>query len=381
MRGPARRPGGDRLKSLVFWAGGPGDLARRRRQEGATLLLWDERAEASLQEAAVPFEPARRGLGPEAAREIENAVRTWARVWGRRPLVDGRSFRELFEWKGTSLWWMAESFFRTSTEATACVRQAETFLRILEVEAPQEVESVGLPARDALLLERAATARGVLYHGRSRAPAPRPRSWPSWLRLWWRRPRPWPPARPASFVLVADPDGSPTEAPASETMAVVPLAALRDGETATARRETAMARHRFDQAFRDLQGSPGVHEAFTHRGVPFYDLCARDLRDLLRVALPRAVHLFEQMASLLGASSPQAVALRVASRDERRTLLAACHSAGVPTVLLRTEDGEEPERLDGGPQPDLVLAWNGSARPEDLGEALREAVRASVRDA
>ena len=87
-------------------------------------------------------------------------MRTWARVWGRRPLVDGRSFREMLEWKGASLWWMAEAFFASARGAPACVRLVETWLRILEAEAPDEVEAVGLPARESVLLERAATSRG-----------------------------------------------------------------------------------------------------------------------------------------------------------------------------------------------------------------------------
>jgi hypothetical protein len=304
-------------------------------------------------------------------------VRTFARVFGLRPLVDGRSFRELFAWKDTPLWWMVEASFRASAEACACVRQAETLLRILEAETPQEVEGVGLSGRDAVLLERAATARGVLCHTHTRARAAAGRSWSSWLKGALPRRRASPAlSRPASFVLVTDAEEA--DALPDESMVRVALASLRDGETAETRRATKTARRRFEETMRGLASSPGVHEAFTHRGVAFYDLCPRDLEELLEVSLPRAVHLFEQMTSLLRAASPQAVALRAASRDERRTLLAACRAASVPTVLLRGEDEHEPERLDGGPQPDLVLAWDGSAGPADLAEALREASRASV---
>jgi hypothetical protein len=81
------------------------------------------------------------------------------------------------------------------------------------------------------------------------------------------------------------------------------------------------------------------------------------------------------MRALLASVRPDAAALLVPSRDDRRALLAACAAAKVPTVYLRTGEDEEPERSDGGPRPDLVLAWNGSASPEDLREALREAAR------
>ena len=117
-------------------------------------------------------------------------MRTWARVWGRRPLVDGRSFREMLEWKGASLWWMAEAFFASARRSPACVRLVETWLRILEAEAPDEVEAVGLPARESVLLERAATSRGVLMHGRRlRAPSARARIFRAWLKSFRSAPR------------------------------------------------------------------------------------------------------------------------------------------------------------------------------------------------
>ena len=323
----------------------------------------------------MPFELARRALPADAEREIETATRTFARVWGRRPLVDGRSFRELLEWKGASLWWMVETHFRTSTEAVACARQAEILLRVLEAEAPQEVEGVGLPNRDAVLLERAATARGVLCHTHERARTPARPGWSSWLKgAFSHRARSGKPLPSAEYLLVTDAkEELPTESPVP-----VPLEALHDADSREARTAMKTARPRFDEAFAELAASAGVREAFSHRGVAFHDLCAHDLEELLQVALPRAVHLFEETAALLHAASPRAVAVRVASRDERRTVLAACRSAGVPTVFLRTQGEHEPERLDGGPEPDLVLAWDGSAGPDDLREALHEAAVSRV---
>ncbi len=309
-------------------------------------------------------------------------MRTWARVWGRRPLVDGRSFREIFEWKGASLWWMSESFFRAAPEAPACVRLVETWLRILEAEAPDEVEAVGLPPREAALLERAATSRGILCHGRGRAPSGRGRILRGWLRSFWRVPR----RRgalerlsPVPFLVVGEGElDALTDGQGSREIRSVSLRDLRLGASRITRRETSRARRHFRRSFAQLRRSPGVHEAFSHRGVPFFDLGERDLADLLFVALPRAVHLFEEMAAFLAEKAPEAVALLVPSRDERRALVAACAAADVPCVVLRTGDGEE-ERADGGPQPQLVLAWNGSASPEDVREALREAARLKAR--
>src|SRR5258706_15340562 len=71
---------------------------------------------------------------------------------------------------------MGEAFFRTATEAPLCVEVVEWFLGLLETEDPAEVEAIGLPANDALLLSRACTVKGVLYHGPASA---RPRTEPS----------------------------------------------------------------------------------------------------------------------------------------------------------------------------------------------------------
>ena len=342
------------------------------------LLAWDEAGARSLSAAALPFEPAARSLPTDAAQEVEAAVRTWARVWGRRPLVDGRSFREIFEWKGASLWWMTESFLRTAPESPACVRLVETWLRILEAEAPDEVEAVGLPVRASVMLERTATARGVLFHGRNRVPSSRGLLLRSWLRSFGNGATAARASRapgPATYVLVGEEPalGPPAARENGETRLRVSLADLEAGGSPGGRKEEARARRRFRRSFAQLRRSPGVHEAFSHRGIPFYDLAQGDLALLFFVALPRAVRLFEEMSGLLRATRAEAAALLVPSRDARRTLLAACAAAEVPSVVLRSGESEEPERSDGGPQPHLVLAWNGSASPEDLVEALREA--------
>jgi hypothetical protein len=295
--------------------------------------------------------------------------------------VDGRSFREIFEWKGASLWWMTESFLRTAPESPACVRLVETWLRILEAESPSEVEAVGLPPRASVLLERAATSRGVLFHGRNRVPSSRGLLLRSWLRSFGnggaaaRRSRS---REPATYVLVGEEAalGPVAGKEESETLLRVSLASLEAGGSSAARKQEVLARRRFRRSFAALRKSPGMHEAFSHRGIPFHDLAQGDLALLLFVALPRAVRLFEEMSGLLRATRPEAAALLVPSRDARRTLLAACAAAEVPGVVLRSGESEEPERADGGPQPHLVLAWDGSASPEDLLEALREAAKA-----
>ena len=97
-------------------------------------------------------------LGPEAADEVDTAAVRWTKDWGRRPLLDGRSFRDLYAWKGVSLWWFAELFLHHSTEATRFVRTIEVAHRLLDAEAPDEVEAHGLPEDEALLVERTCLA-------------------------------------------------------------------------------------------------------------------------------------------------------------------------------------------------------------------------------
>ena len=60
----------------------------------------------ALAGAGVPF---RRGCDrPRGRAAVEAAGRTWARVWARPPLVEGRSFGDLVQWRGESLLWTAE---------------------------------------------------------------------------------------------------------------------------------------------------------------------------------------------------------------------------------------------------------------------------------
>ena len=73
-------------------------------------------------------------LPREAAGAVEDAAVSWTKAWGARPLLDGRSFRELLSWKGVSLWWFAELYLHHSTRATRYVRLVECFFRILAAE-------------------------------------------------------------------------------------------------------------------------------------------------------------------------------------------------------------------------------------------------------
>jgi len=146
------------VKTLALLAGDAAPPAA-----GAAVVAWDEAAERA-QRGQSAVRTVAQVLGPEAAEEVDTAAVRWTKEWARRPLVDGCSFRDLYEWKGVSLWWFAELFLHHSTEATRFVRVIETAHRLIDAEAPDEMEAHGLDEDEALLVERTCLARGVLFH-------------------------------------------------------------------------------------------------------------------------------------------------------------------------------------------------------------------------
>lgn len=156
------------MRTLLFWGDGAPRIARKRHAAGATFVLWKEENAHQLEAAAVPFSRVGTLLTLEQRDEIDEVAMAWTKAWGKRPLIDGKSFRELLEWKGTSLWWFAELYLYHSTASPHRVRVIETLLRILEEESPDEVEALGLTREDTVLLARACSARRVLFHGSAR---------------------------------------------------------------------------------------------------------------------------------------------------------------------------------------------------------------------
>jgi hypothetical protein len=160
------------VKTLVLWGDAGVETARARHDDGASIVLWDrDRAEA-LDAAGIPYRSsAAAAAGAQDA--IDEAAMAWTKAFGRAPLLDGKTFRELFAWKGVSLWWFAELYLHHSTGSPRHVRAIELLHRVLESEAPDEVETIGLSPEDTLLAERVCVARGVLFLGPKRlAPYP-----------------------------------------------------------------------------------------------------------------------------------------------------------------------------------------------------------------
>jgi hypothetical protein len=387
------------VSTLVFWGRGAAGEARRRHAAGARLLLWDERGEAALRAAGVPFLQDRPSV--DELDGADEAAIAWTKAFGKRPVEDGKGLRELLAWKGISLWWFAELYLHHSTRSPARVRTIEAFHRILERERPEEVDAVGLDPEEAVLLSRTCTARGLLFHGHGAAPAAglavRLVSLESrWNTLkcsasalkaalvggvarpvedgrrrvlflshaaFWRVRR-----DPASGErrayehyfdrLLPEVAGDPQLR--SLVVAVGPRAAFRRrgvrerladwirlrGDAAaylhvnrfTRPRvfaETLRATREARAAWRRLRASPGVREGFAHRGVAFADLAAPDLAATLLLQLPWAVRSYEEMAEALAALRPAAACLYAESSGWGRAAVAACRAAGVPSVAIQ----------------------------------------------
>jgi hypothetical protein len=156
------------MKTLVIWAQGSRRLARAKHRQGVEIIAWRE--DAALRAAGVPYRNAVDLLGVVALDEIDEAAMAWNKAWGRRRLVEGKSFRQLVQWRGIELWWFAELYLHHSTAIGRYVRSIESWRRILKLELPNEVEAVGLSREEDLLLARTCTTLGVLYHRRPRVP-------------------------------------------------------------------------------------------------------------------------------------------------------------------------------------------------------------------
>jgi len=425
------------MKSLIFWAAATPDMARQRGAEGALFVLWNEDRAGALLSAGVPYKTVSDYVSPREADAVDEAAMAWTKSWGSRPLRDGRSFRDLLDWKGVSLWWFAELYLHHSTEAPRYVRLVETFHRILEAERPFEVEAVGLSAEEAVLLERTCTARGLLFHGRSAPPRLRlaARTRLVSLRARWNGAKTFlgalkaaaagAPLLPASagkktvlFLSHAafwrHRKGPETDEPRAYehyfdalipevaahpglhpvVVAVGPRAAFRRRgvrdrirewlrlrpeagpyvavnryTTWAVFRETLRAAALARDAWRVLRGSPGMREAFSHRGVAFADLAGPDLAGTLLLQLPWAVRSYEEMAAVLLGLRPAAVCLYAESSGWGRAALAACRAAAVPTVAVQHgilypkyySYRHAPDEAD-CPRPDKTAVFGETAR-------------------
>ena len=366
-------------------------------------MAWSGAPTAALERAGLPFRPVDEVLGPEGLAAAEGAARTWARVWGRLALADGKSFRELVEWRGSSLLWSATTFLLEQTAGPRCARTAEAALRLLDTTAAVEVDAPGVDPPDALLLSRACTARGVLFHGRvdgagQPLPVRRPAARSGLRRLLSSALAPATPpplpspvggaGRGAPAVLALVGSGAerdrlgPLLKSAAERLdrAVTPVSLddLPRWETRAACRSIGEAEALLRERHARLSDTPGVAASYAHRGVSFADLAAGDIEALLLGSLPAAVRRLEASLVLLASARPTVVLLALDGRDERRSLLHACSAAGTEAVVVRRTSAGDVDRADGGPQPAAVCDWEPGRDPGAVVDALREAARGRV---
>jgi glycosyltransferase involved in cell wall biosynthesis len=420
------------VKSLVFWGGGDPSVARAFRTEGALFVLWNEE---SSQSPGVAYKARSAYFTADDLDAVDEAAMAWTKAWGARPIVDGRSFRELLAWKGVPLWYAAELYLHHSTAAPRRVRLIEIFHRILDAEQPFEVEAVGLDAEETLLLARTCTVRKVLFHGEPRPPVAeaqaetRRASWQSRLNTWktlgsalksllarpvtpatgqrrhvlflshaafWReRKGPDGVARPYEHYFDALIPGLEQDASLRPfVVAVGPQVAFRRrgvrdrleewasvpgargpfvpiGRYTTFRvfRETLLATREARALHRRLSSSPGLQEAFSHRGVGFGDISAGDLATTLLLQLPWAVRSQEEAAEVLARVKPAALVLYAESSGWGRAALAAARAASVPSVALQHgilypkyySYRHEPQEAD-CPRPDRTAVFGQEAR-------------------
>ena len=167
-RAPARRRlppprGGRGMKTL-------GPRGRRRRAAARARRRSWPGTRAAERAAARRGRPAHRGRGPgprAAGRRGRGRHARGRRSGAAGPCSTAAASAISTRWKGVSLWWFAELYLHHSTEAPRYVRVIETVHRLLDAEAPDEVEAAR-PARG-----RGAARRAHLHRARRALPWPR----------------------------------------------------------------------------------------------------------------------------------------------------------------------------------------------------------------
>ncbi|MGD8897064.1 MAG: hypothetical protein PVJ73_13590, partial [Acidobacteriota bacterium] len=73
----------------MVWGGGASAPARTHQRDGAEVVTWPGVDPAPLVRAGVPVRPAEAVIGDQGLAAATAAARTWTRLWGRLPLLDG----------------------------------------------------------------------------------------------------------------------------------------------------------------------------------------------------------------------------------------------------------------------------------------------------
>jgi hypothetical protein len=377
---------------LYVWGGGGVREARARRDEGALVVGWPGADPRPLARESLTARSVTDVIGREGEEAVLAAERGFARDWARRPLVGGSSFHDLVRWRGESLSWACESYAGRATAGPRCAATAERCLRLLEATDPSEVDAGGLAPPDALLLARAAVARGVLFHGE--APHARPLTPERAAPPAWAEPRSLlgrlaSPRAATGAPLLAVHDRGPARALVAalaergreEPAIAVDAVAVEDlprHETPDARAGVDATLRVLRETLRRLRGTPGLAASYAHRGIGFAELAALDLEALLLGQLPAAVRVAERVRGLLAAARPRLLVVAVEDDDFRRAIGLATRVAGVPWVAVTTGAGGADPHVEGGPQPAARVPAEAAGAPDEPLARLLAAVRDSV---
>jgi hypothetical protein len=292
---------------------------------GGRAVIWDE-ARPSESEA----------LSAAEGQEVEKCAIAWAQRWTRVTLANGQSFRDLASWKGLSLGYFAEIALHDATEAPRWVRVIERLSRVLVKTKPDEVRALDLPADVTLLLYRLCRVCGVFFEGRVPTPrggrrravlgtafAARAQSAKSLLRA----------------MIRLSPGGRSTAARGEDdcerVLRHLDAPVLSVGRPGRREALEAWRAARYCQKlWRELRKTPGIHESFSHRDIPFADLAAPDFARMLLHEIPQALAAYEETLATLDRWKPSAVCLRNQAGVVSRALAAAAQARGVPCVVI-----------------------------------------------
>jgi glycosyltransferase involved in cell wall biosynthesis len=370
-----------------------------------SLLIVKERLARPHEGRVLAWTPALNQEDPPPARlpgdedAADEAAMAWTKEFGRKKIRAGRTLRDILVYEGTPLWWAAEIYLYYQTRATDYVRTIETFFRILEREAPEEVTAPDMDPLESVLLSRVCTALGILSDGPPVPPAlpfrlrtaqivleRRVNSFKTAagaLKTEWAGPPGRPPADSSQLRVAllshaafwrTGSDGRKHEhyfdrlLPSLEdreelvpfVLGVGPtepfqkrglLSRVRDwvrlsakdlpyvpiqrfapwGLASEVRRATTWMTH----VWRELRRLPALQDAFTHRGVRFFDFTEPDFAALMLLQIPWAYRTFREMERALSGMHAQALVLYAESSGYGRVALEAARSLGVPSVAIQ----------------------------------------------
>jgi len=349
---------------------------------------------AWLQQNSIAAQPLGTILGERVSVEIDEAVIAWMKAFGRAPLGDQGSFRDIFRHRNLPLWWWTELYLYHDTPLRLYLRDIEALARLLERERPDRLVVVA-PVRGLAEAARALSER-VEVHGE---PPPAGGSAKatlgfaaSFLKMLGtaaksvlRRSTGRVESEPVRFLLLThasmwrlttDPENGDSRLAemyldpilnallsAGERVRAVavgppiPFKQRRWGEILkevleldsggkpyVPIREFFLPRLVWPLAdahalcfryWRKLRRLPRIAQALSHRGVRLGSAGLRCFRDAFLLQLPWAIRSYHEIASVIARERPQVLVLYAESSGLGRAAIAAANQAGVPTFAVQ----------------------------------------------